>query len=123
MYHSVKWLLGLSNMTLKTIMEENDRVWDEIPEHLLRLKRENPGIVLDEDTPPERAIVIAIKFLKQNHLPGSLLGRWQMPLPDIEVFHSPVMIPWSKKLRVRAKGVVHIGGTGVAAASGSSNSV
>lgn len=122
MYHPVKWLLGLSNMTLKTIMEENDRVWDEIPEHLLRLKRENPGIVLDEDTPPERAIVIAIKFLKQNHLPGSLLGRWQMPLPDIEVFQSPVMIPSSKKLRARAEAVVHVGGFGVAA-SGSGNSV
>lgn len=96
-------------MALKTTIEDNDRVWDTIPEHLRRMKRENPALVLDEDTPPERAIVQAIKFLKQNHLPGSLLGRWQMPLPEIEVFRAPVMIPSSKKLHVRDEAVVHVG--------------
>jgi hypothetical protein len=103
-YMPVKWLLKLSDMQLKTIMEENDVVWDEIPQHLQAIKNAHPELVLDEGTPSERAIVDTIRFLKQERLPSSLLGRWQFPLPDIEVFRAPNMFP--QKVVVRAEAVV-----------------
>jgi len=76
-------------------MEENNHVWndDEIPEHLQRLKRMNPDAAIDPEMSPEAGVVRAIKFLKQQHLPGSLLGEWQMPLPNVEVFRTPTMFP------------------------------
>ncbi|KAH8725679.1 hypothetical protein GQ44DRAFT_796839 [Phaeosphaeriaceae sp. PMI808] len=93
-YHTVKWLIGLSGINLKTIMDENDEVWidiNDVPEHLLRFKRENPDVVLDPDTPPALEVVKAIRYLKQKHFPGSLLGSWQMPLPDLEAFIPPYL--------------------------------
>ena len=116
-YFPVKWLLKLSDMTLKTFIEENDEVWDDIPEHLLRFKRENPDAIIDPDMPPAREVVKAIRFLKQQHLPGSLLGEWQLPLPDLEVFRPPMMFPTHLKSRLgpnsAADGVSSGGGNGV----------
>jgi hypothetical protein len=77
-------------------MNDNSAIWTEtgeIPEHLLRTKRAYPNKIIDPEEPPQAEIVKAIKYLKQVHLPGSLLGKWQFPLPDIEVFRPPMMFP------------------------------
>lgn len=95
-YLPVRHLCQINQSTFDKIMEENARVWetqDEIPAHLLRLKQQNPGKAIDPDTPPQTGVVHAIRWLKQMHLPGSLLGEWQFPLPNVEVFRSPVMLP------------------------------
>jgi hypothetical protein len=75
------------------MMDENGELWNEVPPHLARLKREHPDEPIDPETPPQREIIEAIKFLQQQHLPGSLLGKWQFPLPGIEVCRPPMMFP------------------------------
>jgi hypothetical protein len=75
-------------MTLLAITNENDEAWDEIPTHLAKLKEEHPDDPIDPELPPQRRIVQAIRFLKQEHLPGSLLGKWQFPIPHVEVIIS-----------------------------------
>jgi hypothetical protein len=75
---------------------DDDEMWttvEDIPEHLLRYRREQPHAVVDPDYPPPRELVKAIRFLKQEHLPGSLLGEWQFDVPDLEVFRLPMMFP------------------------------
>jgi hypothetical protein len=104
-YLPVKTILELSNSTLKSIMEENAKIWnveDEIPGYLLRYKRENPEVAIDPDDPPPQEVVRAIKYLKQMHLPGTLLGEWQFPLPDLEVFRPPMMFPAAFKSRLES---------------------
>jgi hypothetical protein len=98
-YLPVKTILGLSDMTLKSIMDDNDELQNYFPPHLIGLKENNPDDPIDADMPPLRGIVDAIRFLKQHKLPGSLLGKWQFPLPDIEVFRPPTMIPAAPRPR------------------------
>jgi hypothetical protein len=100
-YLPVKTILGLSAMDLKSIMDENDEDQNYLPPHLIKLKRNNPNQPIDTDMPPQYRIVEAIKFLKEQKLPGSLLGMWQFPLPEIEVFRSPMM--FSAALRPRSR--------------------
>ncbi|KAH7385416.1 hypothetical protein DE146DRAFT_636009 [Phaeosphaeria sp. MPI-PUGE-AT-0046c] len=94
-YLPVRHLLQINNSTFQKIAQENAHVWEneEMPAHLLRLKKQNPDKAIDPDTPPQTGVVHAIRYLQQMHLPGSLLGEWQFPLPDIEVFRPPVMFP------------------------------
>ncbi|KAF1850654.1 uncharacterized protein K460DRAFT_350683 [Cucurbitaria berberidis CBS 394.84] len=100
-YHPVQCLLGLSQSALKIILDENSAMWtveDNVPKYLRDYKKLHPDKIIDPDAPPPREVVKAIKFLKQAHLPGSLLGEWQFPLPSIEVFRPPPI--YSIPLRV-----------------------
>ncbi|OAL03152.1 hypothetical protein IQ06DRAFT_292370 [Phaeosphaeriaceae sp. SRC1lsM3a] len=94
-YLPVRHLLQLNKAAFQKIVQENAHVWEteDIPAHLLRLKREDPDKAIDPDTPPQTGVVHAIRYLQQMHLPGSLLSEWQFPLPNIEVFRPPVMFP------------------------------
>ena len=87
-YEPALTLLRLEETALAAILEDNASIWEtnEIPEHLLELKRLRPNQVIDPDTPPPREVVKAIHFLKQEHLPASLLGEWQFPLPKADLF-------------------------------------
>lgn len=68
------------------IMERNSEIFpDGIPQHLLELKRLNPGVPIDPDTPPPGETVKAIRWLKQESLPCSLLGEWQILPEGVEV--------------------------------------
>jgi hypothetical protein len=95
-YHPVRCILQISKTTLKAIMSDNSVIWTkqaQIPKHLLSKKKADPHAVIDPEEPTQSDVVKAIKFLKQLHLPGSLLGKWQFPLPNVEVFQPPVMLP------------------------------
>ncbi|KAJ4364580.1 hypothetical protein N0V83_009176 [Neocucurbitaria cava] len=86
-YHPVRCLLGLSQPAFKKIFDENSKVWlieEDVPMYLREFKRLHPDDIIDPDMPPEREVVKAIRFLGQEHLPGSLLGEWQFPFPSIE---------------------------------------
>jgi hypothetical protein len=72
-------------------MIENNKAWDEIPLHLAKLKKEHPDEPINPNLPPLHSLVEAIRFLKQEDLPGSLLGEWQFPLPHVEVL-SPKLL-------------------------------
>lgn len=75
-------------------MDKNSEVWTvdaDIPTHIQLRKRRHPQDIINPDEPPQREVVKAIKFLKQNNLPGSLLGEWQYPLPSIEVIQTPLV--------------------------------
>lgn len=102
-YPPVRHLLQINSSTFQRIVEENAHVWEteEIPAHLLRLKQQNPGKAIDPDTPPQTGVVHAIRYLQQMHLPGSLLGEWQFPLPNIEVFRPPVMFPAESRTHIQ----------------------
>jgi hypothetical protein len=82
---------------LHTITSENAHVWndDEIPQYFLELRKKNPNAVIDPEEPPAPELAKAIKFLKQNSLPGTLLGEWQdvKMLPSTEVFRPPSILP------------------------------
>jgi len=67
------------------IIAENGKVWNSTPIYLLEYKRHHPDDPIDPDMPPAREIVKAIRFLRQHHLAGNLLGEWQMPLPPAKV--------------------------------------
>ncbi|KAH9871100.1 hypothetical protein J1614_006674 [Plenodomus biglobosus] len=90
-YHPVQAVLGLSRSQLTQIIADNSEVWnfaEDIPVHLREYKRLHPQEAVDPEMPPPHEVVRAIKYLKQNHLAGNLLGEWQMPLPSTEVFAS-----------------------------------
>jgi hypothetical protein len=78
-------------------MMENQLVWsdDEVPIYFQEYRRRHPTAIIDPDEPPPAELVKAIRFLKQESLPGSLLGEWQelKKLPSIEVFIPPIMFP------------------------------
>jgi hypothetical protein len=76
-------LLRLDKDSLSFIIKKNNDVWNdaEVPEHLLHLKQEHPDLPIDPDMPPTWEVAKAIYFLKQEHLPASLLGEWQYPIP------------------------------------------
>ncbi|CAE7027215.1 hypothetical protein PTT_10951 [Pyrenophora teres f. teres 0-1] len=87
-FHPVQRLLKITRTELFDIIEKNSRVWDteeDIPLYYRKLKRENPDAIIDPDQPPPAQVVRAIKFLKQEHLPGDLLGKWST-LPSVQVF-------------------------------------
>lgn len=89
-YYPVVSLLNINAGELNTIIKENNEPFygdSELPAHILEIKRQFPSDPIDPDTPPPREIVKAIKYLKQNHLPGSLLGEWQFPMPRVEAFN------------------------------------
>lgn len=74
-------------------MSENAEVWetgDDIPAYYRELRIKHPNMIIDPDEPPPAEVVKAIRFLKQQSLPGGLLGEWHA-LPPIEVFRPPVM--------------------------------
>ncbi|KAF2713197.1 hypothetical protein K504DRAFT_498013 [Pleomassaria siparia CBS 279.74] len=82
-------LLNISAGGLQKIIRLNMDPWhetDENPEHLMELKRRNPGVPINPDMPPQTDLVNAIRYLRQEHLPASLLGEWQFPLPDRQAF-------------------------------------
>ena len=82
-------LLSLSKTELDTILGENENVRNAehaIASHMHNYKTLHPTAIADPDEPPKHEIVKAISFLKQQRLPGSLLGKWQFPLPSPEVF-------------------------------------
>lgn len=92
----LKTILALSDSVYCKMMDRDAEPWtveEGLPPHLLEMKRRYPHMVMDPDTPPWPERVQAIKFLKQNHLPASLLGEYQFPLPPAEVFRPPVMCP------------------------------
>jgi hypothetical protein len=88
-YEPVRYLLSLGSpgdQKLQAILEENRAPWndmDDIPAFLLELKRANPDQPVDPDTPPPDATLKAVRYLKQRHLPASLLGEWQFTLPSL----------------------------------------
>ncbi|KAF2796991.1 hypothetical protein K505DRAFT_415371 [Melanomma pulvis-pyrius CBS 109.77] len=89
-YYPVVSLLNINTSELSTIIKENNELFygdDELPAHILELKRQFPNDPIDPDTPPPQEIVKAIKYLMQNHLPCSLLGEWQFPMPRVEAFN------------------------------------
>jgi hypothetical protein len=92
-YYPVWRILNLTKNVLYTIMAENSKVWDEIPRYYQEYRRKHPTAVIDPDEPPPPELVKVIRFLKQNSLPGSLLGDWQKVLPSTEVFRPPFMFP------------------------------
>jgi hypothetical protein len=75
-------LLRLDSATLPGIEKENEDYCPEGDEdHFMEWKARHPGEPLDPDMPPLHAVVKAIRFLRQERLPGYLLGEWQCPLP------------------------------------------
>ncbi|KAF1940548.1 hypothetical protein EJ02DRAFT_423884 [Clathrospora elynae] len=95
-YLPVRRILNLTESALRDILGENSDHWhveDDIPRHSKEFHRLYPNEIVDPDEPPKREVVKAIRYLKQQSLPGSLLGEWQTPLPAIEVFRSPTMFP------------------------------
>jgi hypothetical protein len=89
-FYPVCRILDITKERLDTIMAENARVWtdDEIPPYFKEYRRRYPKAIIDPDEPPPQCVVEAMAFLKQNSLPGSLLGEWQT-MPAVEVFHNP----------------------------------
>ncbi|KAG9195141.1 cytosolic phospholipase A2 [Alternaria panax] len=89
-FHPVCRILDVTKEKLDAIMAENARVWpdDEIPPYFREYRERYPKAIIDPDEPPPQAVVEAIAFLKQNSLPGSLLGEWQT-MPKVEVFYHP----------------------------------
>ena len=89
-------ILGVPDSVFARARAEDSKPWndqDGLPRHLMEYKRLHPDAIIDPEMPPESARVQAIKFLKLRHLPGSLLGEWQYPLPSIEVLRPPTMFP------------------------------
>ncbi len=87
-YHPVRCILQLSQVALDDILRRNERFSDptqDLPTWLLDRKAKHPTAIIDPEQPPRGDLIKAIEFLKQQHLPGSLLGEWQYPLPSIEV--------------------------------------
>ena len=90
-YYPVAIVLGLTLDAVMKILYEDTKPWDEqdgLSDYVLELKRQYPNELIDPDTPPPREVVKAVYFLKQQHLPASLLGEWQFPLPSIEAFNT-----------------------------------
>ncbi|RAR02046.1 FMI2 protein [Stemphylium lycopersici] len=85
-FYPAQRILNLSTEQLVTIMSGNAQVWetdDDIPAWYREQKRKHPTVIIDPDEPPPAEVVKAIRFLKQQSLPGSLLGEWHA-LPPIE---------------------------------------
>ncbi|CAN9365929.1 unnamed protein product [Alternaria sp. RS040] len=89
-FYPVCRILDITKERLDAIMAENARVWtdDEIPPYFKEYRRRYPKAIIDPDEPPPQCVVEATAFLKQNSLPGSLLGEWQT-MPAVEVFNNP----------------------------------
>ncbi|KAI0571609.1 hypothetical protein A1F97_08913 [Pyrenophora tritici-repentis] len=86
--YPVQRLLKITRTELLDIIEKNGQAWntdEDIPLYYRELKRRNPDAIIDPDQPPPAQVVRAIKFLKQQHLPGTLLGEWST-LPSVQVF-------------------------------------
>ncbi|CAN9174716.1 unnamed protein product [Alternaria alternata] len=100
-FYPVCRILDITKERLDAIMAENARVWtdDEIPPYFKEYRRRYPKAIVDPDEPPPQCVVEAIAFLKQNSLPGSLLGEWQT-MPAVEVFNNPApfYLPTKKSL-------------------------
>jgi len=92
-FYPVCCILNLAKVKLDTIMAENAAVWEteaKIPQYFKDYRRRYPNAIIDPDEPPPTEVVRAIRFLRQQRLPVSLLGEWQA-LPGPEVFHHPHM--------------------------------
>jgi hypothetical protein len=75
-------LLKVDADTLRDIEEENADFCPEGDEdHFMEWKARHSGEPLDPDMPPPQAVIKAIRVLRQERLPGNLLGEWQYPLP------------------------------------------
>ncbi|KAF2870858.1 hypothetical protein BDV95DRAFT_70080 [Massariosphaeria phaeospora] len=85
LYGPVMRLLHIPDRAvLDKILAENSDVHD-IPQYIWDLKEEFPDKPIDPDMPPPEEVVKAIKYLRQEHLPASLLGEWQFRLPRVEI--------------------------------------
>jgi hypothetical protein len=92
-FYPVHRILNITKTKLNKIMAENAEAWatdDMIPRWFQEYRKRYPKAIIDPDEPPPTEVVKAIRFLRQQSLPGSLLGEWQT-LPGIEVFHHPSM--------------------------------
>jgi hypothetical protein len=90
-FYPVCHILKITKAKLDSIMAENAEVWendDMIPRYFQEYRKRYPKAIIDPDEPPPTEVVRAIRFLKQQSLPGSLLGEWQK-LPAVEVFRHP----------------------------------
>ncbi|KAI4649355.1 hypothetical protein J4E93_003672 [Alternaria ventricosa] len=85
-FYPVCCILNLSKAKLDTIMAENAAVWEteaEIPQYFKDYRKRYPQAIIDPDEPPPSEVVRAIRFLRQQRLPVSLLGEWQaLPGPE-----------------------------------------
>lgn len=100
-FYPVSCILNITKTKLDTIIAENAAVWEteaEIPNYFKDYRRRYPNAIIDPDEPPPTEVVKAIRFLRQQRLPVSLLGEWQT-LPVPEVFHHPHMfhLPTGKR--------------------------
>ncbi|EOA86150.1 uncharacterized protein SETTUDRAFT_28548 [Exserohilum turcica Et28A] len=98
-FYPAQRILNLEMEKLVAIMKENMEVWtteDEIPKYFQQYRRRHPDAIIDPDEPPPAEVVRAIRFLRQQSLPGSLLGEWHI-LPPVEVFRPPVMAEYPSK--------------------------
>ncbi|KAF2683903.1 hypothetical protein K458DRAFT_404240 [Lentithecium fluviatile CBS 122367] len=83
-FHPVYVLLHLDAHTIQSIIDENGDFCPTGDEpHFQKWKREHPGEPLDPDLPPPEEMIKAIRYLRQECLPGSLLGEWQFSLPEV----------------------------------------
>ncbi|KAI4927187.1 uncharacterized protein J4E92_006353 [Alternaria infectoria] len=85
-FYPVCCILSLSKAKLDTIMAENAAVWEteaEIPQYFKDYRKRYSNAIIDPDEPPPTEVVRAIRFLRQQRLPVSLLGEWQaLPGPE-----------------------------------------
>jgi hypothetical protein len=77
-------LLHLDVYKLGTIVTEYEEFCVTGNEdHFQEWKRQHPGEPLDPDLPPPKDLLKAVQYLRQECLPGSLLGEWQFSLPGM----------------------------------------
>ncbi|PSN71296.1 hypothetical protein BS50DRAFT_631279 [Corynespora cassiicola Philippines] len=88
-FYPAKFLLNLSNRGIQKAMEETDFRDDKHFDLRMAKKGQKPEDSIDPEEPLGFEVVDAIKYLKQKHLPASLLGKWQLPLPDEDIFKDP----------------------------------
>ncbi len=53
---------------------------DEVPAHLKEWADRHPGEPIDPERPPPVGLIRATMFLRQERLPGCLLGGWQFEM-------------------------------------------
>ncbi|RMZ70023.1 hypothetical protein GMOD_00000056 [Pyrenophora seminiperda CCB06] len=87
-WYPVQCILRLTRERLAWIIKKNSEPWStfkDIPEYFRELRRKYPDAILDPEEAPPEQVVRAIKFLKQQRLPVTLLGE-HVTLPSKEAF-------------------------------------
>ncbi|KAI4693741.1 uncharacterized protein J4E84_002316 [Alternaria hordeiaustralica] len=107
-FYPVCCILSLSKAKLDTIMAENAAVWEteaEIPQYFKDYRRRYPHAIIDPEEPPPVEVVKAIRFLRQQRLPVSLLGEWQaLPGPECPARRQEVLQHQTEVDTLRAQG-------------------